>query len=112
MRTCMNCGYHLNIADGICTKCGEPTKRNMREAITIEVNEEERAMLASLFNTATIADMNADGMFEHVHPAVNPRCNWSELCVRLARQFNYEHNIHKYPQAIHDALKARLRKSH
>ena len=82
----------------------------MKHTIVIEVNDEERAMLASLFNCATIADMNADGMFERVHPAINPRCNWSALCVRLARQFAWEHNIHKYPQQIHDALKARLRK--
>jgi hypothetical protein len=79
--------------------------------ITIQVNDDELEMLASLFNTTSICEMNADGtIFREVHPPINKFCNWYKLCAYLREKFTLNRNLNRYPNDIAKALAVRLKR--
>jgi hypothetical protein len=81
----------------------------MIHKITIEASDDELEMLASLFNTVTICEMNADGtpLERDIHPPINRFCHWSKFCTYLCEKFRLGNNLHKYPGDIARALAVR-----
>lgn len=80
----------------------------MKHKIRLELTTDELDMLASLFNTSVIVDMNSDSEYNrHLEP-VNRFCHWSKLCNYLRTTFELKGNQSKYPQKITETLRALL----
>jgi hypothetical protein len=79
--------------------------------IELHLTDDELEMLASLFNTVTICEMNADEplrLTNDLHPPINKFLNWHALCKHLRTEFNFKNGMNKYPTAITRALKVRF----